>query len=607
MNSKGPAILVVVILAVSGMVYAVMPFADSSQDRIYSITYVMDGGVNNSENPTEYVAGTGAVLLDPYKEGYIFEGWYTDSSFTNRVSSISKTSAGDIKLYALWSVNLVGRSFVLDFNGDVTQSTRHFMQTESTVIATITGTEKYTYVAYDPERGYQMTLDYSYLTVTSSEPDGTEESGSDTYWTGEMESEGTWYTLNDEEVDYNGGTVICSVYRRTTGNTVETQWIMDDWIPYKIDYTSTQQTSIFSTQTAHVVYSINSVSYSVEGISYDVTGYGDEGITVTGSGTYDAFDSITLTASVSDGYDFSGWYDSKGRLLSTSLRYTIPAVTSDTSVYAANTERYERSVDIDEDASFSLSYGPGTWDVTDLDIGTSVYTYDGATLDYTFASPGIYRISHSTSSGDSPMGTYITVFVDGTSVKTFSWKDNDKTSYEYSIGIRYSDFMEYRDKDVSRSFGSFEHCRQFVTYEDPYIVRIAEEFDSMLSGKSDAKRIDVVLTFTQYIQYTYDQDSMGEEEYWKYPVETLFDMNGDCEDTSILFCAIVKAMGYDCAMLLFDGHMAAGVTFDGQPTSYTTFDADGNSYLYCETTATGYRVGAIPSGELYHRYTISVI
>ena len=603
MNSKGPAIFLVIILAVSGSIYAVLPYMGPPQDPTYSITYVMDGGTNNQENPSEYIAGTETVLLDPYREGYIFEGWYLDSTFTTKISSISKISTGDIKLYALWSVNLVGRSFVLDLNGKVTQYL--FMSNPTT--ATITGTEKYTYIAYDPDKGYQVSYDYSYVTVTGSHPDGVEDAGSDTYWTGEQESEGTWYALGNDEVEYKGGTVICSVYYKEYGNTKEKQWIMDDWIPYRIEYVKTDSMGMFNHQTTELVYTLNGVSYSLEGISYHVIGYGDEGITVIGSGDYDAFDSVTLTASVSDGYEFDGWYDSKGRLLSTSVKYTVPAVTYDTGIYAANTLRYESKADIDVDGKVSKSAGTdGVWNVIDSDTGTSVYTDSGSVFEYTFVSPGVYLISYHSDGADGCTGSYTTVFVDGTSVKTFSWTDNDKVSYEYSIGIRYSDFVKYREKDVTRVFGSFEHCRQFVTYTDPYIMKIADDFDSMLSGKSDAKRMDVLLTFTQYIEYKYDQDTMGQEEYWKYPLETLFDMNGDCEDTSILFCAIAKAMGYDCAMLLFDGHMAAGITFDDQPTVYSTFDADGKMYLYCETTATGYRVGVIPN-NLVHRYTISVI
>ena len=88
----------------------------------------------------------------------------------------------------------------------------------------------------------------------------------------------------------------------------------------------------------------------------------------------------------------------------------------------------------------------------------------------------------------------------------------------------------------------------------------------------------------------------GYEEYWKYPVETLYDQGGDCEDTSILFSAIAEAMGYNTSLLLFPGHMAAGVDLDGNyGISKTYFETGGYRFYYCETTATGYHVGDKPS------------
>ena len=118
--------------------------------------------------------------------------------------------------------------------------------------------------------------------------------------------------------------------------------------------------------------------------------------------------------------------------------------------------------------------------------------------------------------------------------------------------------------------------------------------------------ITILLRFTQYIPYQYDSEYKGQEEYWKYPVETLFEQGGDCEDTSLLFCAIAKAMGYDTAILLFDGHMAAGISYDGQPSGKGFLASNGVTYLYCETTAKTYSVGVEPSG-LYHRKTIPVV
>ena len=107
---------------------------------------------------------------------------------------------------------------------------------------------------------------------------------------------------------------------------------------------------------------------------------------------------------------------------------------------------------------------------------------------------------------------------------------------------------------------------------------------------TDADKAGMILAFTQYIQYQYDQQSVGRDEYWKYPVETLVDHEGDCEDTSILFCAIAKQMGFDCCMILYPGHMAAGIYLEGYASSnYYMFS--GKRYYYCETTAEDWAIG----------------
>lgn len=69
----------------------------------YKITYYLNGGTNNTSNPSTYIGGEGTELLDPTRDNYTFEGWYTDSQFTTQVTSISEEASGDIDLYAKWS------------------------------------------------------------------------------------------------------------------------------------------------------------------------------------------------------------------------------------------------------------------------------------------------------------------------------------------------------------------------------------------------------------------------------------------------------------------------------------------------------------------------
>ena len=72
----------------------------------YTITYVLNGGINNKDNPTEYVFGSTHTLYNPTINFrfVIFGGWFTDATFTapSAISVISPDMAQDITLYAQW-------------------------------------------------------------------------------------------------------------------------------------------------------------------------------------------------------------------------------------------------------------------------------------------------------------------------------------------------------------------------------------------------------------------------------------------------------------------------------------------------------------------------
>ena len=69
----------------------------------YTITYHLNGGKNNSANPNSYKITTKDMKLKtPTRKGYKFKGWYSDSKFKKRVTTISKGSTGNKNLYAKW-------------------------------------------------------------------------------------------------------------------------------------------------------------------------------------------------------------------------------------------------------------------------------------------------------------------------------------------------------------------------------------------------------------------------------------------------------------------------------------------------------------------------
>lgn len=66
----------------------------------YSLTYHLDGGNNNSENPSSYTIESDFELLSPKKDGEFFAGWYLDENYTERIERISPGRTGNIDLYA---------------------------------------------------------------------------------------------------------------------------------------------------------------------------------------------------------------------------------------------------------------------------------------------------------------------------------------------------------------------------------------------------------------------------------------------------------------------------------------------------------------------------
>ncbi len=67
------------------------------------ITYMLYGGENAASNPETYVCGVGVDrFADATRTGYTFGGWYSDSSYTNKVTTISKTEVGNKTLHAKW-------------------------------------------------------------------------------------------------------------------------------------------------------------------------------------------------------------------------------------------------------------------------------------------------------------------------------------------------------------------------------------------------------------------------------------------------------------------------------------------------------------------------
>ena len=105
------------------------------------------------------------------------------------------------------------------------------------------------------------------------------------------------------------------------------------------------------------------------------------------------------------------------------------------------------------------------------------------------------------------------------------------------------------------------------------------------------------------MKYSEDNITAGVGEYPRYPIETLVDQTGDCEDTSALLISLVEILGFDASIILIPeawdgyGHAAVGINVTGaEGVHYILNEGKSNeiSYYYAETTAPGWRLGEMP-------------
>lgn len=104
-----------------------MEFEYVYNPNTYKITYNLNGGTNNSANPTSYTVLYGVTLKSPTRTGYTFDGWYNGSTkvtginegktawFTsadNLYQELASRKTGNITLEARWTPN----KYTLSFN-----------------------------------------------------------------------------------------------------------------------------------------------------------------------------------------------------------------------------------------------------------------------------------------------------------------------------------------------------------------------------------------------------------------------------------------------------------------------------------------------------------
>ncbi|MCU4802375.1 hypothetical protein OB920_18520 [Halobacteria archaeon HArc-gm2] len=126
------------------------------------------------------------------------------------------------------------------------------------------------------------------------------------------------------------------------------------------------------------------------------------------------------------------------------------------------------------------------------------------------------------------------------------------------------------------------------------IAEILDEAAEANSFTGKREKVEFVIDWVQSFPYVTDDVDTGYDDYPKTVTETMVEVRGDCEDTSILLAAILQTepFNYDMVLIQPPGHMAAGIYGKDQPGYY--WEADGREYYYIETTGDGWGIGDLP-------------
>ena len=178
-------------------------------------------------------------------------------------------------------------------------------------------------------------------------------------------------------------------------------------------------------------------------------------------------------------------------------------------------------------------------------------------------------------------------------LRNYTWDYGGKEwNIEMKIPLALYDYYKELPRPPTQNYSVY------VTHpsDDSYISDLVNELkrSAQMEGYNNLETVGFIAAFVQNLPYTADSVSTEYDEYPRYPIETLVDNGGDCEDTSILTASLLHALGYKVSLIEFpDKHCAVGVSaVNGVEGIY--FEDGEDRYFYLETTNTGWGVGKMP-------------
>ncbi len=175
--------------------------------------------------------------------------------------------------------------------------------------------------------------------------------------------------------------------------------------------------------------------------------------------------------------------------------------------------------------------------------------------------------------------------------RSYAWEYQGKWTWDLKVPQSLYDYYKNLPRTPTTNYSVY------ATHplDNEHIGKLVEKLElaAKEAGFNPYQTVEFAAAFVQSLPYTSDLVTTGFDEYPRYPMETLVDNGGDCEDTSILLASILKGMGYGTVLIMFEDHAAVGV-LGGSNIYGTYWEHSGGKYYYIETTGSGWKIGELP-------------
>jgi len=187
-------------------------------------------------------------------------------------------------------------------------------------------------------------------------------------------------------------------------------------------------------------------------------------------------------------------------------------------------------------------------------------------------------------------------------LKSYSWRFN---TMDFQLTHNFDPARYTFYSNQPHTVKEYEDYINFVTTDEEAIVEVGLKLRTAAEEKGfdNLNEVNFIMSFVQSLKYAEDNLTAGYGEYPRYPIETLIDQVGDCEDSSALLISLLEPLGYEAALILIPdawdgyGHAAVGINLTGASGLYYILNEGEENeigYYYAETTAQGWKLGEMP-------------